>query len=263
MAEFLDREYQYKVKLSAILLSALLFGSAAIFFVYMACSENGRRIFHGIDALPSWVSVIFWWTGAAICIGFVMVAAVATIKGIAYPRRIALRSREILVPGSRWLSTEVAIPYACIIHVIETRAKKVAFLKIVHSDGKAEINSLLFPTRAAFDDVRQVLVNQLELLARNASERRESLVIVLSHAACPSCGERFTRAAAERAVIAAEHIASTTNRFISDSLQEMEQKRMPVSVNPFYPIGCTKCSARWWYGLAPRSFRPRTEPDDY
>lgn len=242
-------------------LAALFFGCGAIFFAHVARSNNQALILDRIVVLTPWGATIFWWVLAAISIGFVLGAAVAMIHGITRTQRIVLTPRAIIVPRSRWSTAEIAIPYVCIMEVTETRAKNYRFLKIVHSDGKVEINGSMLATSADFDDLRSVLAQRIELLSSDALERRESLVTVLSKSPCPGCGEPFGVPAAEHAVSAAEDNVSTARRFVTECLEQTVLQGARVQVKPFYPITCDKCQACWWYGLSPRSFKPRLEPE--
>lgn len=245
-----------------MLLAALFFGCAALVFAQIARSNNQGLILNRIIVLPPLGAAMFWWVLTALSAGFALVAALAIIHGIINTQRIVLTSRTIMVPASRWSSKEIAIPYVCIIDVMETRAKEHRFLKILHSDGEVEISSSMLPTMAAFDEILQILSRHIELLSTDELERHKSLVTVLSQSLCPRCGHPFTVLAAEDAVLAAERDASAPRRFVTGYLVRTELKDAPVEVKPFYPICCDNCLAHWWYGLFPRTFKARIEPDD-
>lgn len=254
-----DPEYEYKPPWSGILLGMLVFGVFSVIGVFAARSNQGV-IINGIIRLSPQGAALFWWVLTAVSLGFVLVAALMACHRVMRSQRVVLAPTAIIVPRSRWSREEIAIPYARIACVVQSQAGKYKFLTILYSEGKVKISASMLPTKMAYATICETLKEALD----NPHRQWESRIWELTQASCPNCGTPFTRSAAEVAVSEAEQGVSATKPAVSQCLEDAGlRKDTPVRVYPNYPINCEKCRARWWYGPAPNSLKPRNAVDNH
>lgn len=162
MTEFYVREYEYRPKESIILFGALFFGCAAIFFGFMARSNDRGLIINGIIKLSPWGATVFYSVLAACSLVFVLMSIAILIHLLLYSQKIVLTAEELIVPKSRWSSKEITISYSTITEIRVTEVKYQRFLKIAHWAGVSTITASMLPTKKDFDTIHQLLLDRIK-----------------------------------------------------------------------------------------------------
>jgi hypothetical protein len=151
----LDRECEYKVKLSVILPIGIFLVVAVIVFAVVAYWNDRAIILNGMF-LPRGAATVFYWLAA---VGFGL-----TVTGMIYRvtliQRIVLTSKGIVVPKSDWSSKEIVISYPMIAGIRELQERS-PMLMILHRNGLAKICASRLPTAADYETIRQTLAEQV------------------------------------------------------------------------------------------------------
>lgn len=124
----MEREYEYKVKLSAILPLGVFLAVAAIVFGVVAFTNDRALTLNGVF-LPRDVATAFYWIAA---VGFGL-TVVAMIYRVMLTQRIVLTSTGIVLPKSDWSSKEQLVPYPSIAGTREL--KKPSPILLTHTRG--------------------------------------------------------------------------------------------------------------------------------
>lgn len=151
----LDREFEYRVNLSAVLPIALLVAAVATAFAISAYSNDRGLVLNGAPLSPT-AATVFYWTAAAV---FGLTAAALIYRGTV-SQRIRVTSRGIVLPKSSWSAREVEIPYATISGIRELQESPPT-LMIVHRKGLAKVHASRLPAMADYQTVRQALAEQM------------------------------------------------------------------------------------------------------
>ncbi len=156
----MERHYEYRQKWSAIVLGVLFFGACAAVLAAKAQGNDRGLIINGIFEFSAGAATIFYWVLAALSAGFVLIAACLAIVRLTSRRRIVLTESSLVVPRSRWWSTEeMVIPFGSIREVSASQVTGQRFLKIVHQGGKFTLVGTMLPKKDDFDEI-QALVAQ-------------------------------------------------------------------------------------------------------
>jgi hypothetical protein len=153
----IEQEYAYKPRWTVILLGALGFGACAVVLGIKAhTNDRGVRLFRLIE-LPEQGATVLYWVLCVLAGGFVLAAALGSVRRMTRPQRIAFTATAILVPKSPWSSEEVAVNYATITRLSLTPGSGQRVLKVTHAHGQFTIAATLLPTRQAFEEVHELL----------------------------------------------------------------------------------------------------------
>jgi hypothetical protein len=164
-----EREYQYKPKWWAILLTMAHFALGAV-----AC---------GYEAVRNTAAIVrvFYWVVGGLCIVFAALVGARAVEGLWLRRRVALTPTCLILPKSLWSSEEEAIayraitglfisagvyaPWACRLAVNcqatsglpSRKVKRARFLYVTHPGGNRRIAAAELPSQAAFEEVCELL----------------------------------------------------------------------------------------------------------
>jgi hypothetical protein len=172
----IDREYEYRPRWTVIFCCALLFGLAAVFFAFRAANNDRGLIVNGIIKLGPQAATGFYWVLTACSIGFVGMAAFPAYHRVTFRQRLALGPTALIVPASRWSREEKEIAYWDIEGLSTTAVGGQRFLNIQHAGGKHTITASLLPSKAAFDEVCELLaarVREAQVASPGPSYRQQ------------------------------------------------------------------------------------------
>ena len=158
------KEYEYKTRLSRALPPGLFFALwTVVFGVHASLNERALKL-NGMW-LPPVAATAFY---AAVAVVSFLCAA-AAIYRVYRIQRIVLTSDAIVVPASAWSSNEMEIPYKTISGMREVQGAMPS-LMIVHRRGLVHVHASKLPTKAAYDEIRQVLADRVAAAQANQYE---------------------------------------------------------------------------------------------
>jgi hypothetical protein len=164
-----EREYQYKPKWWAILLTVAYFALGAVACAYEAI-RNTAEVVRG-----------FYWVASGLGVVLAALAVARAVERLRLRRRVALTPKCLLLPKRLWSSEEAAIEYRAItglfisdgVYVPWTcrlpidcqitselpsrKVKRARFLYVIHAGGKQRIAAAELPSRAAFEEVCELV----------------------------------------------------------------------------------------------------------
>lgn len=156
----IEREYKYKAAWKGILSGSIFFGLCAIVSGIAAQSNKGFRfIFINLSAYQA---TIFFWIICGLSLGFVLMAVVTAIRSLKQEQRIAVTPSSIIVPKSRWSQEEQIIEYKDIKTLSSEDVFGQHLLNIFHIGGKYTVAGSMLPSRAAFDELHNLLLEKIQ-----------------------------------------------------------------------------------------------------
>jgi hypothetical protein len=161
MASDIECEFVYRPRWFWIIIGVLLFGAGTIIFCHKALTNDRGLIINGIIELPITGATIFYWVMCVASAAFVFAANFLVLHRLAFSQRITFTSETIVVPRSRWSSEEIAVEYGAITGIEATEVSGEKFLRVTHSEGKFTIVASMLPTRQAYDEVYQLLLEHV------------------------------------------------------------------------------------------------------
>jgi len=165
----IEREYEYKPKWWVLLFGAGLFLVGAVVLGRKAASNDP-------DNLP-----VLYWVMCAVCIGFAALIAGRVLERLLLRRRVAFTQDGLILPKRLWSSEEMTIDYGAITGLFLSsadcglwrcrvaidcqaptelptrRVRRARFLYVRHTGGERRIDAEQLPSRAAFEEVCELL----------------------------------------------------------------------------------------------------------
>lgn len=168
----IERQYEYKPKLSTIVLGALFFGLCAAVLGAKANANNRGVTINGLIELDADGATTFYWVLAALSAGFVAASGALLVMRIGNPQRVALTRDSLLVPRSRWSKEEQGIDYRDIDGFSTSEVNGQRFLTIHHSTGKVNLAASMLPAKEDLDEIRKELMARIEMARKAPAKRR-------------------------------------------------------------------------------------------
>jgi hypothetical protein len=143
----IERQYEYKPKWWAVLLIGGFFTLSAVVCCYTIAHPS-----------PENLPVLYWIVLVLSLVG-VALPGVAAVERLSFRRRVALTPTSLLLPKPGWSSEEEAIDYQTItgLKVSKCGGGGPRYLYVTHRDGRRRVAEALLPSRAAFEEVCQLL----------------------------------------------------------------------------------------------------------
>ena len=135
-----------------MMLSIVLFGAAAAFFVHRAQTNDRGLIINGVIELETGGATIFFWVFAALSALFVLAGAAACASRLSGKRFIELDDDAITVPG-RWRGAPKRVAYGTIQSLQMVKVQSQRFLRIEHQAGRLEIAAIMLESNAVLDEI--------------------------------------------------------------------------------------------------------------
>jgi hypothetical protein len=157
-----EREYAYRPKWTTVIFITLFFTLAASVLAAKASRNQVGLDFKGLFELEAEGATVFYWGLCSLSLVFVAVGAILTYHRLSLRQRIALGPTSLIVPASRWSGDEVEIAYGHIRTLSLEKAGRQRYLFVHHPGGIHAIVEWLLPSRAAFDEICHLLVDELE-----------------------------------------------------------------------------------------------------
>lgn len=169
----IEREFEYEPTWTTIMMcSACISVCAAVLGIKAANNDRGL-IINGIIELEPSGATIFYWILTACSIGFVAAAVIMVYHRLTYRQRLAFGRSALIGPTSRWSREEMEIAYRDIHELSTVTIGGQRFLYITHQGGKYTVTASLLPSKAAFEEVCELLaakVRELQLSDREYAE---------------------------------------------------------------------------------------------
>src|SRR5262249_44457522 len=154
----------YKPRWTLIVFCAVFFGLVAVILGAKAHgNDRGIILNHVIKLSPSGATT-FYWVLCACSIGFVAIAAFLACHRLIFRQRIAFGPTALLVPASRWSSAEQQIGYRDVQALFIDQVSGQRFLYVTHSGGQYAITASMLPSKAAFEEVCELLAAKVREL---------------------------------------------------------------------------------------------------
>lgn len=169
----IERAYDYKPKWTLIVCCALFFGLCAVVLGVKAAGNDRGLIINGIIELGPDGATIFYWVLCVCGVGFVAISAFLAYHRVTFHQRLAFGSTAVILPRSRWSPEEKVIVYRDISALSTARIHGARFLYVTHPGGTSTIMASMLPSKAAFDEVCELLeakVRASKLVENNQAE---------------------------------------------------------------------------------------------
>ena len=152
-----ERSYDYRPSWWTIAFAGLFFSTCAGVLGYEAWTNEQGLILNGLIEFDVQGATIFYWVLTALSVGFVAIALSLIYHRFTYNQRLTLGATALRVPKSRFSHEVAAIAYRDIRDLSEARVNGQRFLYVVHPGGKYTIVAAMLPSKAAFEEVRDIL----------------------------------------------------------------------------------------------------------
>lgn len=162
--EGVEREYEYKPRWTLIVFCAVFFGLWAVILGAKAHGNDRGVIINRVLQLSPSGATTFYWVLCACSVGFVAIAAFLACHRLTFRQRIAFGPTALLVPASRWSSEEKQVGYRDIEALSIAQVSGQRFLYVTHSGGKYAITASMLPSKAAFEEVCELLAAKVRAL---------------------------------------------------------------------------------------------------
>jgi len=159
-----EREYAYKPRWTLIVFCAVFFGLVAVSLGAKAHGNDRGVIINRVIKLSPSGATTFYWVLCACSVGFVAIAAFLACHHLIFHQRIAFGATALLVPVSRWSSAEQQIGYWDIQALSKTQVSGQRFLSVTHSGGTYVLTASMLPSKAAFEEVCELLAAKVREL---------------------------------------------------------------------------------------------------
>ncbi len=156
------REYDYRHKWTMIVFCATFFSLCAAVLGVKAANNDRGLVINGLIELGPGGATLFYWVLTALCVGFVVIAALLAYLRLTVRMRLAFGVTGMTVPSSHWTSEEKEIAYRDIVAVTEATVSGQRFLYVTHPGGKYTILASMLPSKAAFAEIRDFLAARVE-----------------------------------------------------------------------------------------------------
>jgi len=125
-----------------MLLAALFFGVALVFYVYRALHNDRGLIINGLIELETSGATVFYWVFAAASAAFVLIGAWGLLQRWQSPRYLVFDEVALSIPA-RWSKKVRVVPYASIqtLELVSLSGQK--FVQLTTSTGKASIAAIM------------------------------------------------------------------------------------------------------------------------
>ena len=143
---------------------AVFFGLVVVSLGAKAHGHDRGVIINRIIKLSSSGLTTFYWVLCACSVGFVAIAAFLACHHLIFHQRIAFSATALLVPVSRWSSAEQQIGYRDIQALSKTQVSGQRFLYVTHSGGQYVITASMLPSKAALEEVCELLAAKVQAL---------------------------------------------------------------------------------------------------
>jgi hypothetical protein len=159
-----EREYAYKPRWTLIVFCAVFFGLVAVSLGAKAHGNTRGVIINQVIKLSPSGATMFYWVLCACSIGFVAIAVFLAYHRLTFRQRIAFGATVLLVPASRWSSAEQQIGYRDVQALSKTQVSGQRFLYVTHSGGTYVLTASMLPSKAAFEEVCELLAAKVQAL---------------------------------------------------------------------------------------------------
>jgi hypothetical protein len=160
----IEREFEYKPRWTTILACGAFFSLCAVVLGIKAANNGGGLLINGIIELGPAGATIFYWVLTAGSVGFVAAAVLIAYHRLMYRQRLAFSQSALIGPASRWSQQEREIAYRDICELSTVTVSGQRFLYITHLGGKYTISASLLPSKAAFEEICELLAEKVREL---------------------------------------------------------------------------------------------------
>jgi hypothetical protein len=144
-----ERQYDYKNKWPALLLSAGHWALCAVVGGYIASDR-------WLVDLPA-----LYWVVCALSLVLLAKNGLLIVARLSLRQRVAFTKTRLLAPKSSWSSEELGIAYQAITGLSTSGMSGARLLYVTHTGGKYRIAESLLPTKAAFEEVCELLTARI------------------------------------------------------------------------------------------------------
>jgi hypothetical protein len=160
----IECEYAYKPRWTLIVFCGVFFGLVAVILGAKAHGNNRGILLNRVIELSPSGATTFYWVLCSCSVGFVTIAAFLAYHRLTFRQRIAFGATALLVPASRWSSAEQQIGYRNIQTLSKAQVSGHRFLHVTHSGGTYVIAASMLPSKAAFEEVCELLAAKVRAL---------------------------------------------------------------------------------------------------
>ena len=157
----IECEYEYNPSWKLILFGAVFFGFCAFALGAQADGNNRGLSLRGLIDLEPAEATVFFWILCGLSIGFVLAFAVLAYRRLTVRQRLAFGPTTFLAPRSWWSGEEKEIAYRDIKGISRVEVMRARSLHITYEGGKFAIVDSMLPSKAAFEEVYDLLVTKV------------------------------------------------------------------------------------------------------
>ena len=147
----IECEYEYRLKAGRVQTRAILFGAGALWFAYMALTNDRGLILCRIPITENGATIFYWvFAGLGALVSACDAAKVARLASLR--QRIAFAKEGLMVPRSLRSTEEDLIPYESILDMKEfTEPDNVVLIR--HREGEFTLRLDWLPDERAYAEI--------------------------------------------------------------------------------------------------------------
>lgn len=166
----MNLSYPYKANPMKMAISGLFFAACAAILFRNAVTNDRGLIINGLFELGPQGADVFYGVLAALSVGFVLVAAIATVQGLIKNPVLELTDEYIIIPSGFIRKRTRVVRFTNITRIGMQEVQKQRFLILWHHDGKSSIVRSMLASDTAFDEVTSFIRERTPHLAGSSSQ---------------------------------------------------------------------------------------------
>lgn len=157
-----EMEFDYKPKLAVVFLSTFMFGAAAMFFVYLATSNQQGLIIEKFIELSVNGATAFYWVLAALSFVMVIMVFYSLINSFRHKRSVLVTRESISAPKSGISRKIINVRFRDIENMRVEKVHKTQILTIKHTQGKLSIPNSMIPGLNEFENLLTLITQRYQ-----------------------------------------------------------------------------------------------------
>lgn len=155
----MERTYRYRMSPLMSLFGMGFFGACLAVFVVLATDNDQGLVLNGIVTLGVQGATWFYLALGAACAVFVGLG----LAGLVMPARtLVVGEHEASVPSGFMARNTTRVVFADVVDVSETNVSGTRMFTMHQASGNGVVNNRFLRDRATYEEVKQLLLNQIE-----------------------------------------------------------------------------------------------------
>jgi len=156
----MERDYKYQSTWKGTLMGVLFFVPCTIVLACKASLNDRGVILSGLIELSPFQATLFYWLLATLSAGFVVLGGIMALELLFIQRRLTLSDRSLIIPATLFTEAKTLF-YSDILSLSPQSIGNQRLLTIVHRQGKFHVQDSMLPQPRDFDEICDVLAQQV------------------------------------------------------------------------------------------------------